>query len=61
MDFEEANSPIGAFPEVICECRKSDISFDLEKKVNLQRSFTKINLLSCQPRVTVTSYFVYNC
>ena len=47
MDFEEANSQINS----LCrddlrmqKCRKSDISFDLEKKVHLLRSCTKINV-----------------
>ena len=30
---------------MICECRKSDISFDLEKKVHLLRSCTKMKCL----------------
>ena len=47
MDFEEANSQINS----LCrddlrmqKCRKSDISFDLEKKAHLLRSCTKMNV-----------------
>ena len=47
MDFEEANSQINS----LCrddlrmqKCRKSDISFDLEKRVNLLRPCSKMNV-----------------